>query len=694
MKICISSLLLALATSNLSAQWIINEIHADPAANAGAETPGDANGDGTRHSSEDEFIELINNTGASVDIENWVINDFTGLRHSFVGSTVVADGQVVLVFGGGTPTGTFGGAIVQISSEGLLGFNNSGDSITLADASGASVVFYEYFGEGGNNQSLTRDPDITGAEPLVEHSTAAGANGALFSPGTKVDGNPFAGDSLTVTVDPATFSEGAGAGAAIGTVTRAGDLSAALTVNLASNDDTELTVPASVMIGVGQASATFGVDAVDDGDQDASQLATITASADGVFSGNITVTVEDDEAPIPTISVEADPASISENGGLSTITVTISASSPTGYSFDVIIDDFSELSGPSTVDIAANQTTATFTVNGVDDAEVDGSRSVQIIVADPNVLIESSSVSVVVTDDEAFAAPDLVINELRTDNSGVDTQEYLEIYGAAPDYSLNRLWLIVLGDLGGNDASGNVDRAYDLGGNTATGNYFLIANDGIFDVTADYSAGTNIFENNDSITFLLVTDFTGATNTDLDTDNDGVLDSMPWGSILDAVSIIQPGDPAVDGVGYATSLGFMNAEVTSDDGFTPAHVLRSPSGTGAWVRGPFGSAEVPAVDTPGAENSDTIKPPVTVDPEILILTVNGATGVGEMVVTGLGVKTFNIEFTDDLNQASPWTVLAAGYTEADNPDGTVSFSFTDAGVPATGTRFYRIIEVR
>ena len=181
------------------------------------------------------------NTGASVDIENWVINDFTGLRHSFVGSTVVADGQVVLVFGGGTPTGTFGGAIVQISSEGLLGFNNSGDSITLADASGASVVFYEYFGEGGNNQSLTRDPDITGTEPLVEHSTAAGANGALFSPGTKVDGNPFAGDSLTVTVDPATFSEGAGAGAAIGTVTRAGDLSAALTVNPVSY--THLTLP-------------------------------------------------------------------------------------------------------------------------------------------------------------------------------------------------------------------------------------------------------------------------------------------------------------------------------------------------------------------------------------------------------------------------------------------------------------------
>jgi len=47
--------------------------------------------------------------------------------------------------------------------------------------------------EGGESQSLTRSPDVTGLEPLVKHSTAAGSEGSLFSPGTKVDGYPFEG---------------------------------------------------------------------------------------------------------------------------------------------------------------------------------------------------------------------------------------------------------------------------------------------------------------------------------------------------------------------------------------------------------------------------------------------------------------------------------------------------------------------
>ncbi|MEM7346617.1 MAG: lamin tail domain-containing protein, partial [Chloroflexota bacterium] len=44
----------------------------------------------------------------------------------------------------------------------------------------------------GDNQSLTRNPDITGATPLIKHSTTPGAGGRLFSPGTKVDGSAFA----------------------------------------------------------------------------------------------------------------------------------------------------------------------------------------------------------------------------------------------------------------------------------------------------------------------------------------------------------------------------------------------------------------------------------------------------------------------------------------------------------------------
>ena len=87
--------------------------------------------------------------------------------------------------------------------------------------------------------------------------------------------------SLQVSISPHTILEGTGANStAIGTVTRVGvDTSQALTVNLSSSDTTEATVPATVLIPAGQASATFNITAVMDYTPDGSQNATITATA-------------------------------------------------------------------------------------------------------------------------------------------------------------------------------------------------------------------------------------------------------------------------------------------------------------------------------------------------------------------------------------------------------------------------------
>ncbi len=165
--------------------WVINEINADPDG-----TNGDANGDGTVNSSQDEFVEVLNRSGSVVDISGWTISDGFGVRHTFPGGTMVEPGCGILVFGGGTPTGDFGGMPAQTASGGLLGLNNGGDTVTLSD--GMSAIAAEtYGGGGGNNQSLTRDPDVTG--PFVEHSTATGAMGALFSPGQTVPGGFFSG---------------------------------------------------------------------------------------------------------------------------------------------------------------------------------------------------------------------------------------------------------------------------------------------------------------------------------------------------------------------------------------------------------------------------------------------------------------------------------------------------------------------
>ncbi len=167
--------------------WIINEIHADPAG----DISGDANNDGERDGSDDEFVEIINVSGSVADISGWTLADGFGVRHVFPAGTIVENQCGVVVFGGGVPTGPFGGVVVQTASGGSLGFNNSGDTVTLNNGS-ADVAVASYGGEGSDNQSLTLDPDLTGA-PWTKHSIATGSGGSLFSPGTLVDGSQFGG---------------------------------------------------------------------------------------------------------------------------------------------------------------------------------------------------------------------------------------------------------------------------------------------------------------------------------------------------------------------------------------------------------------------------------------------------------------------------------------------------------------------
>ena len=167
--------------------WVINEIHADPDSSGG-----DANGDGTSQFSDDEFVEIVNDSGGSVDISGWTLSDGFGVRHVFPGGTVVPDGCSVVVFGGGGPTGAFGNSVVQTASTGALGLNNSGDNVTLNDGINDRAVA-SYGSAGGDNQSLTLDPDVTGAPPFVKHTVATGSGGALYSPGTKIDGSQFSG---------------------------------------------------------------------------------------------------------------------------------------------------------------------------------------------------------------------------------------------------------------------------------------------------------------------------------------------------------------------------------------------------------------------------------------------------------------------------------------------------------------------
>src|SRR5437870_1959869 len=68
-----------------TATLIINEYLADPPAGVA----GDANGDGTRDSAQDEFIELVNNGASPLNIGLFTISDSTATRFTFPSGKVV-----------------------------------------------------------------------------------------------------------------------------------------------------------------------------------------------------------------------------------------------------------------------------------------------------------------------------------------------------------------------------------------------------------------------------------------------------------------------------------------------------------------------------------------------------------------------------------------------------------------------------
>ncbi|MEM8508392.1 MAG: ExeM/NucH family extracellular endonuclease [Bacteroidota bacterium] len=177
---------------------VINEILFDPAG----DLTGDANGDGTRDFAEDEFIEIVNLDGRDVDISGWTLSDDDGGAFGFPEGTILINNCTAVLFGGGTPTGDFGMGLVFVD-DGTIGSGlaNGGDVVELRDDEGILIASYAYGAEGVSDQSLTRDPDGTGSEPLVAHSTATGSGGALFSPGTQIDGSLFAGCNMVVLPD-------------------------------------------------------------------------------------------------------------------------------------------------------------------------------------------------------------------------------------------------------------------------------------------------------------------------------------------------------------------------------------------------------------------------------------------------------------------------------------------------------------
>lgn len=193
-----------------------------------------------------------------------------------------------------------------------------------------------------------------------------------------------------------------------------------------------------------------------------------------------------------------------------------------------------------------------------------------------------------------------VINEIRIDNGGADTDEYVELAGA-PGTDLTGLTFFTIGD--GAGGTGTID---DCGGSTPpidlTGQ--IIPADGTFLIAINSPLPTlgatpdlqvpMCLENSDNVTHMLVSGFTGAGGDDLDTDDDGVLDVTPWTAIVDQVALFE--SPTSGEFTYGPVV------VGPDGNFVPAQAYRFPDGLAelsSWNVGAFGLG---ITDTAGSAN--------------------------------------------------------------------------------------------
>ncbi len=462
----------------ISAQIIINEIHADPAPGLA----GDANGDGIRSSDDDEFVELVNNSSSDIDISGWTLSDAVGVKHTFPAGSIMAANCAIVIFGGGSPTGSFGNARVQTTST--LSLNNSGDTVTLNDGA-VDVAGYTYGSEGGNDQSITRDPDISGTT-LVKHSTVTGSGGRLFSPGTQIDNSAFSGcagngsGTGKLTIFKVT-NPGGGTGFSfagdLGTFTlddgqnqvfdelQAGDyditeslqmgwflnsidvnggnntaITNGITIHLQANEDIAVTfnnvqsVPEADLA----LTKTDATDPVTIGDNIVYTLAVTNNGPDQAINVVATDTLP---ASVTFVSANPEQGSSSHSGG-------------------VVITNLGNVANDNTVKV-------TIVVTADNSGTLNNVASVSSDTEDP---AAGNNFAAEITTVQPLPNTSVLINELDSDTPGADDREFIELFdGGAGNTSLDGKVLVLF-----NGSTDQSYAAYDLDGFITDANGFLV----------------------------------------------------------------------------------------------------------------------------------------------------------------------------------------------------------------------------
>lgn len=197
-----------------------------------------------------------------------------------------------------------------------------------------------------------------------------------------------------------------------------------------------------------------------------------------------------------------------------------------------------------------------------------------------------------------------VINEIRIDQPGADTDEFFELAGTSGE-SLDQFSYLVIGDSGSNQ--GYIEALVNLAGYSIDSDGLFVVAESSFSLSPDVDLTTSLnFENNDNVTHMLVKNFSGHLHDDIDFNDDGVFDVQPWDNVVDSVALLDS-NTGGDLIYSTTSIG-------PQVGHSPAHVYRQWDQTGSWQ---IGSAKVGIDDSPHEKHVAAVPEPTTL---ILLLT--------------------------------------------------------------------------
>lgn len=165
----------------------------------------------------------------------------------------------------------------------------------------------------------------------------------------------------------------------------------------------------------------------------------------------------------------------------------------------------------------------------------------------------------------AILINEMLINHTSNLTAADDLREFLEFRSTTGGVeSMAGLTFVYIE--GDGSAAGVLDFVLNLSPYSTGTNGLAVVTDGIndWDPAADPATPIHVVDfinldgsgsdlENGSATFLIVTGFTGVGGSDLDTNNDGVLDSTPWTSVVSAVGFAEASTGTE--ITYAQALG-------------------------------------------------------------------------------------------------------------------------------------------